>query len=64
MDLGLHGKTAIVAAASRGLGNAVAAAFAREGANVVMFARDPASIHMAAAEVRGGAEWRSGSRTE
>jgi 3-oxoacyl-[acyl-carrier protein] reductase len=53
MDLGLHGKTAIVAAASRGLGKAVAHAFALEGANVVMFARDPASIEAAATEVRG-----------
>jgi 3-oxoacyl-[acyl-carrier protein] reductase len=55
MDLGLDGKTAIVAAASRGLGKAVAHAFAREGANVVMFARDTASIEAAATEVRGGA---------
>src|SRR5690349_16618087 len=52
MQLGLHGKTAIVAAASRGLGKAVAQAFAQEGANVVMFARDPASIEPAALEVR------------
>jgi 3-oxoacyl-[acyl-carrier protein] reductase len=52
MDLGLHGKTAIVAAASRGLGKAVAHAFASEGANVVLFARDPASIEAAAADVR------------
>jgi 3-oxoacyl-[acyl-carrier protein] reductase len=52
MDLGLQGKTAIVAAASRGLGKAVAHAFALEGANVVMFARDPASIEVAATDVR------------
>jgi 3-oxoacyl-[acyl-carrier protein] reductase len=51
MDLGLHGKTAIVAAASRGLGKAVAHAFALEGANVVMFAREPASIEATAREV-------------
>jgi 3-oxoacyl-[acyl-carrier protein] reductase len=48
----LHGKTAIVAAASRGLGKAVAQAFALEGANVVMFACDRASIDAAASEVR------------
>jgi len=56
----LHGKTAIVAAASRGLGKAVAQAFALEGANVVMFACDRASIDAAASEVRsvamGGAQ--------
>ena len=55
MELGLNGKTAIVAAASRGLGKAVAHAFAVEGANVVMFARDPASIESAATEIRSAA---------
>ena len=52
MDLGLRGKTAIVAAASQGLGKAVALAFAVEGANVVMFSRRPASVEAAASEVR------------
>ena len=52
MDLGLRGRTAIVAAASQGLGKAVARALATEGANVVMFARHPASIEAASAEVR------------
>jgi 3-oxoacyl-[acyl-carrier protein] reductase len=32
MDLGLHGKRALVCAASRGLGLAAARALAREGA--------------------------------
>ncbi len=39
MDLGLKGKTAIVAASSRGLGRAVAEELAREGANLVICAR-------------------------
>jgi 3-oxoacyl-[acyl-carrier protein] reductase len=51
MDLGLGGRAAIVAASSRGLGKAVAVALAREGANVVMFARDQAGIEAAAREV-------------
>ena len=51
MDLGLQGKTAIVAAASKGLGKAVAAALAREGCKVVMFSRDRAAIEAAAAEI-------------
>jgi 3-oxoacyl-[acyl-carrier protein] reductase len=55
MDLGLHGKAAIVAAASRGLGKAVAHALAVEGANVVMFARDLASMESVATEIRGAA---------
>jgi 3-oxoacyl-[acyl-carrier protein] reductase len=52
MDLGLRGKTAIVAAASKGLGKGVAAALAAEGANVVMFSRAESAIATAAAEVQ------------
>jgi 3-oxoacyl-[acyl-carrier protein] reductase len=55
MDLGLRGKTAIVAGASKGLGKAVARAFAAEGANVVMFSRNPAAIEAAGKEVRAAA---------
>ena len=39
MDLGLKGKTALVAASSKGLGRAVAEELAREGAKLVMCAR-------------------------
>jgi 3-oxoacyl-[acyl-carrier protein] reductase len=39
MDLGLRGKVAVVAAASRGLGRAVAAELAGEGARLVICAR-------------------------
>ncbi len=39
MDLGLEGKTAEVAASSRGLGRAVADELAKEGANLVICAR-------------------------
>ena len=39
MELGLSGRTAVVCGASSGLGLASAEAFAREGANVAMFAR-------------------------
>ncbi len=56
MDLGLRGKTALVAAASRGLGKAVALALAQEGANVVMFSRDAAAIAAAAREVQDAAD--------
>lgn len=50
MDLGLHGKVAFVAAASRGLGRAVAEALAAEGAHLALCARSEA-IHEAAAEL-------------
>ena len=39
MDLGLHGRTAIVCGASAGMGLAIAEALAEEGAHVTMFAR-------------------------
>lgn len=39
MDLGLEGRTAIVCGASAGIGLGIAESLAREGANVVMFAR-------------------------
>lgn len=55
MDLGLHGKVAIVAASSKGLGKATAIQLAREGASVVMCSRDPAAIETAAEEARRAA---------
>lgn len=48
MDLGLKGKVAMVAGASRGLGFAVAEALAREGAQVSMSSSNQASIDEAA----------------
>jgi 3-oxoacyl-[acyl-carrier protein] reductase len=55
MDLGLAGKVAVVAAASKGLGKGVAQALATEGATVVMFSRDSAAIEAAASEVQAAA---------
>jgi 3-oxoacyl-[acyl-carrier protein] reductase len=51
MDLGLKGKVAMVAGASRGLGYAVAEALAREGAIVSMSSSNQASIDEAAARL-------------
>ena len=45
MDLGLKGKVALVAAASRGLGRGVAEELAAEGASLVLCARDAAVLN-------------------
>ena len=51
MDLGLIGRVAIVAAASKGLGRAVAEELAREGAHVAICARTPSTLDEAAAHI-------------
>lgn len=51
MDLGLKDRVAIVAAASKGLGKAVAAGLAREGAHICICARTEADLQMAASEI-------------
>ncbi|HEX5476197.1 MAG TPA: SDR family oxidoreductase [Vicinamibacterales bacterium] len=53
MDLGLKGKVAMVAGASRGLGYAVAEALAREGARVSMSSTDRDAIAAAAGRLGG-----------
>lgn len=52
MDLGLASRTAFVAAASRGIGRAVAVTFASEGCDVGLCAREEASLSSAAEAVR------------
>lgn len=56
MDLGLEGKRAAVAAASRGLGFAVAAALAVEGTRVAICGRDAGRIEAAAERIGSAAE--------
>ncbi len=55
MDLGISGRTAIVCAASKGLGKATALQLAREGVNVVISARTKADIEATADEIRRSA---------
>lgn len=52
MDLGLKGRVAIVAAASKGLGRAVAEELAREGAHVAICARTTATLEATAAHIQ------------
>jgi len=52
VDLGLNGKVALVTAASKGLGRAIATELAREGARVVISSRDGEALARTAAEIR------------
>jgi 3-oxoacyl-[acyl-carrier protein] reductase len=52
MDLGIKGKTAIVCAASKGLGRACAWSLAREGVNITICARGKEALEAAAGEIR------------
>jgi 3-oxoacyl-[acyl-carrier protein] reductase len=51
MDLGLKGRVAVVAAASQGLGRAIAEELAAEGARVAICSRDAQRIEAAAKEI-------------
>ena len=60
MDLGLRGKIALVAAASRGLGRAVAEALAGEGASLVICARGREALE----ETRGAIAAQTAAEVE
>ena len=52
MDMGIKGRTALVCAASKGLGRACAMALAAEGVNVVITARGKEALEATAGEIR------------
>lgn len=62
MDLGLRGKTALITGASKGIGRAVAEVLAAEGCDVVLVARDAATLEDAGAHIRGLANVRVTTR--
>ena len=51
MDLGIRGRTALVCAASKGLGKGCAVSLAREGVNLVITARGAEALEASAAEI-------------
>lgn len=51
MDLGIGGKSALVRAASKGLGKACAMSLAREGVAVTIVARRPETLEAAGEEI-------------
>lgn len=51
-SISLHGKTAVITGASKGLGKAMALALARAGAQLALVSRDKALLEQTAAEVR------------
>ncbi len=52
METGLRSRVAIVAASSKGIGRATALAFAAEGANLALCARNPDALNRVAEEAR------------
>jgi 3-oxoacyl-[acyl-carrier protein] reductase len=52
MDLGIRGKTALVCAASKGLGRACAVSLGREGVRLVITARGREALQATASEIR------------
>jgi len=53
MDLGLNGRVALVMGASKGIGRAIAAALAREGARVAISSRSEDKLRPTATEIGG-----------
>jgi 3-oxoacyl-[acyl-carrier protein] reductase len=54
VDLGIEGRTALVMAASRGIGKGIAGALAREGVRVAISSRSEEALQAAAEEIGGG----------
>ena len=62
MDLGIAGKWALVCGASKGLGLGCAQALVREGVNLVINARNPDALALAASDLRAAGASAAGAR--
>jgi NAD(P)-dependent dehydrogenase (short-subunit alcohol dehydrogenase family) len=60
MDLELKNKVVVITGGSKGIGLGVGRAFAREGASLVLTARNKSEVGQAAAKIKE--EYRSGDR--
>lgn len=59
MEIRLDGKTALVTGGSRGIGKAIAAAFAEAGASVMLSSRKANDLEEAAADLKGDVAWHA-----